>query len=129
MPCSDEDKIPSLGIVAVNLQQRELIREEFNRLRTDDPLVDLYLDKVLSKGEEFFVKNLENVQGDERDFIFISMTYGREPGGYRNEAAVRAHQPQARPPAVERAVFPRKDADRIVHLLRIDRRRSFDRKL
>jgi very-short-patch-repair endonuclease len=78
---SDEDKIPSLGIVAINLQQRELIREEFNRLRTEDPLVDLYLDKVFSKGEEFFVKNLENVQGDERDFIFISMTYGREPGG------------------------------------------------
>ena len=78
---SDEDKIPSLGIVAVNIQQRELIREELNRLRTDDPLVDLYLDKVLNKGEELFVKNLENVQGDERDFIFISMTYGREPGG------------------------------------------------
>lgn len=77
----EEDKIPSLGVVAVNLQQRELIREEFNRLRADDPLVDLYLDKVLSRGEEFFVKNLENVQGDERDFIFISMTYGREPGG------------------------------------------------
>lgn len=77
----DEDKVPSLGIVAVNLQQRELIREEFNRLRTDDPLVDLYLDKVMNRGEEFFVKNLENVQGDERDFIFISMTYGREPGG------------------------------------------------
>ncbi len=77
----DEDKIPSLGIVAINLQQRELIREEFNRLRTDDPLVDLYLDKLLGKGEEFFVKNLENVQGDERDFIFVSMTYGREPGG------------------------------------------------
>ena len=27
-----------------------------------------------------FVKNLENVQGDERDFIFISFTYGRNPG-------------------------------------------------
>jgi very-short-patch-repair endonuclease len=78
---SDEDKVPSLGVVAINLQQRELIREEFNRLRADDPLVDVYLDKVLGKGEEFFVKNLENVQGDERDFIFVSMTYGREPGG------------------------------------------------
>ena len=33
-----------------------------------------------SKGEELFVKNLENVQGDERDFIFISMTYGPESG-------------------------------------------------
>ena len=27
--------------------------------------------------EAFFVKNLENVQGDERDVMMISMTYGR----------------------------------------------------
>ena len=34
------------------------------------------------KNEPFFVKNLENVQGDERDVIFISFTYGpREVGG------------------------------------------------
>lgn len=76
-----EDKIPSLGIVAINIQQRDLIQQELNRLLADDVLVDQYLEKVLNKGEEFFVKNLENVQGDERDFIFISMTYGREPGG------------------------------------------------
>jgi very-short-patch-repair endonuclease len=77
----DEDKVPSLGIVAINIQQRDLIQEELNRLLADDVLVDQYLEKVSNKGEEFFVKNLENVQGDERDFIFISMTYGREPGG------------------------------------------------
>jgi very-short-patch-repair endonuclease len=77
----DEEKIPSLGIVAINIQQRDLIQQELNRLFADDVLVDQYLEKVLNKGEEFFVKNLENVQGDERDFIFISMTYGREPGG------------------------------------------------
>ena len=51
-----------------------------NRLIADDVLVDQYRDKVSSKGEELFVKNLENVQGDERDFIFISMTYGPEVG-------------------------------------------------
>jgi very-short-patch-repair endonuclease len=39
-----------------------------------------YTEKVNQKGEPMFVKNLENVQGDERDFIFISLTYGREPG-------------------------------------------------
>ena len=58
----------------------ELIQEELNRLIVDDVLVDQYREKVSSKGEELFVKNLENVQGDERDFIFISMTYGPEVG-------------------------------------------------
>ncbi len=33
--------------------------------------------------EPFFIKNLENVQGDERDFIMISLTYGREVGQER----------------------------------------------
>ena len=33
------------------------------------------------RGERVFVKNLENVQGDERDVIFISITYGRNPQG------------------------------------------------
>lgn len=51
-----------------------------SRLTADDVLVDQYREKVLSKGEELFVKNLENVQGDERDIILISMTYGPEPG-------------------------------------------------
>ena len=74
------DELPTLGIVAVNTNQREFIQEELQRLWVDDVLVELYLDKAKSKGEEFFVKNLENVQGDERDHIFISMTYGRKHG-------------------------------------------------
>ena len=32
------------------------------------------------KGWKFFVKNLENVQGDERDVIFVSTTFGKAPG-------------------------------------------------
>jgi len=32
-----------------------------------------------SKPEPFFVKNLENIQGDERDVIFISVGYGKDP--------------------------------------------------
>lgn len=74
----DEESIPTLGVVAVNIDQRELIHEQFHRLSAEDPLVEEYQAKVAKKGESFFVKNLENVQGDERDFIFISLTYGRE---------------------------------------------------
>ena len=75
----DDENIPTLGIVAVNIDQRDLIQEELRRLSADDALVEEYQEKVTKKGEHVFVKNLENVQGDERDFIFISLTYGREP--------------------------------------------------
>ncbi len=42
--------------------------------------VEKYRERVDAKGEPLFVKNLENVQGDERDHIFISMTYGKKHG-------------------------------------------------
>lgn len=76
----DEETVPTLGLVAVNTDQRDVIQEELRRLCADDDLVDRYREKVEKKGEPLFVKNLENVQGDERDYIFISLTYGREPG-------------------------------------------------
>jgi len=76
----DEETVPTLGLVAVNTDQRDVIQEELRRLCADDDLVDSYREKVEKKGEPLFVKNLENVQGDERDYIFISLTYGREPG-------------------------------------------------
>lgn len=75
-----EEEIPTLGIVAVNLEQREFIEEELRRLSVDDELVERYRAKADRKGEALFIKNLENVQGDERDHIFISMTYGRKAG-------------------------------------------------
>jgi very-short-patch-repair endonuclease len=74
------DAVPTLGIVAVNSEQRELISEELRQLSSGDELVERYVEKVAAKGEAVFVKNLENVQGDERDFILISMTYGPKPG-------------------------------------------------
>ncbi len=75
-----EKDLATLGIVAVNVEQRDFIQEELRRLWADDELVELYREKAEAKGEPLFVKNLENVQGDERDHIFISMTYGRKHG-------------------------------------------------
>jgi very-short-patch-repair endonuclease/DNA polymerase III delta prime subunit len=72
----DEQSIPTLGIVAVNINQKDLIQETLRRLSAGDELVGKYMEKTEAKGEPLFVKNLENVQGDERDYIFISMTYG-----------------------------------------------------
>jgi very-short-patch-repair endonuclease len=76
----NEDVLPTLGIVAVNIEQRDVIREELHRLSAGDEAVEEFQTKAEKKGEPVFVKNLENVQGDERDVIVISMTYGLEPG-------------------------------------------------
>ena len=43
------------------------------------------------KPESLFIKNLENVQGDERDIILISMTYGPEQNWRQDDATVWAY--------------------------------------
>lgn len=66
----------SLGVVAMNSKQKDEIEKQLDFLAKDDPI--LYQAIEFNKGlvEPLFIKNLENVQGDERDIIFISMTYG-----------------------------------------------------
>jgi very-short-patch-repair endonuclease/DNA polymerase III delta prime subunit len=77
---AEESEFGTIGVVAVNSKQSELINSEFERLSAGNAAVELYMEKCEALGEPFFVKNLENVQGDERDFILISLTYGRAPG-------------------------------------------------
>ncbi len=72
----------TLGVVAMSAEQRTQIEQAIETLSKKDPAFQEWLDKDSGKRESLFVKNLENVQGDERDVIFISMTYGpQEPGG------------------------------------------------
>lgn len=67
----------SLGVVAMNLTQRDLIEDLFNRQADGDDAVQAYLARWRAHGlDPFFVKNLESVQGDERDAILISGTFG-----------------------------------------------------
>ena len=68
---------PSLGVVTFNLQQRALIE---GLLRdTEDPRIVAALDE---DAEGLFVKNLENVQGDERDVILFSTGFSKNDKGY-----------------------------------------------
>lgn len=68
----------SLGVVALNLPQAELIQTKIDeRAEEMAPFLDGWAGSLYP----FFVKNLENVQGDERDVIFVSMTYGPDGGG------------------------------------------------
>ncbi|WP_371879983.1 DUF4011 domain-containing protein [Caballeronia sp. S22] len=70
----------SLGVVTLNQTQRELIEELLEKkLKSFDEGAE-FVDKWASAGWPFFVKNLENVQGDERDVIFISTTFGKAAG-------------------------------------------------
>lgn len=66
----------SIGIVAMNAKQTELIRNEFDRLIVEEDRVRKYVEAYQGSVDEFFIKNLENVQGDERDIILISTVYG-----------------------------------------------------
>ena len=70
----------SLGVVTLNMKQRDLIAELLEQRLTDDESAVLYREKWSAEGQSLFVKNLENVQGDERDAIIISTTFGRPHG-------------------------------------------------
>ena len=70
----------SLGVVTLNQTQRELIEELLDEKLKTFENTDEYLLHWEEQGYPFFIKNLENVQGDERDVIFISTTFGKAPG-------------------------------------------------
>jgi hypothetical protein len=73
----------SLGIATFSASQRDLITELLELARRSDNELDALLRE--GKREDVFVKNIENVQGDERDVILISVGYGPStPGGRLN---------------------------------------------
>jgi len=70
----------SLGVAAFSVRQQQAILDELELLRRANPDLEGFFH--LHPHEPFFVKNLENVQGDERDVIFISVGYGPDASGY-----------------------------------------------
>ena len=94
----------SLGVIAFGSQHSNRIEETLLQARRDLPELDEFFSETAA--EPFFVKNLERVQGDERDAIILSVGYGRgadgrmryafgpinQEGGYRrlNVAITRA---------------------------------------
>ena len=68
----------SLIVVTMNQKQKDLLTEKLDELEENHPEVSKYKEKWQDTTSPFDIKNLENVQGDERDVIFISTVYGRE---------------------------------------------------
>lgn len=76
---SPEGKKQSLGVVTFNQAQQSLIENLLDARRR----VSTKLDQAIAEAtfESLFIKNLENVQGDERDIIYFSITYGPDAAG------------------------------------------------
>lgn len=77
---------PSLGVVTFNRKQADLIEDKIElRAENDSSFRQAYSEECsrYEEGEDmsFFVKNVENVQGDERDIIAFSSTFGRNTQG------------------------------------------------
>lgn len=70
----------SLGVVTLNIKQRDLIAELLDERLKSVRGTDTYRARWAKEGQPLFIKNLENVQGDERDAIIISTTFGKPPG-------------------------------------------------
>ncbi|MEK0337285.1 MAG: DUF3320 domain-containing protein, partial [Nitrosopumilus sp.] len=69
----------SLGIGTFSQAQQTAILDELETLRKSDLSLEHFF--ADNRDESFFVKNLETIQGDERDVIFISVGYGRDMYG------------------------------------------------
>lgn len=69
----------SLGIGTFNIKQQQAIQEELElQLKLNSELEEFFTE---SRDEAFFIKNLETIQGDERDVIFVSVGYGKDQNG------------------------------------------------
>ncbi len=76
----------TLGIVAFSMEQQGQIEDALYRLQQEDPAFDNLVEQEYQRTDEghftgLFVKNLENVQGEERDLIIISTCYGYNAQG------------------------------------------------
>jgi very-short-patch-repair endonuclease len=76
---------PTIGVVTFNKPQQELIEDRIEKECHHDEAFAVRYQQEQSRQDGnqdvgFFVRNLENVQGDERDVMIFSTTFGRDPG-------------------------------------------------
>jgi very-short-patch-repair endonuclease len=69
----------TLGVITFSYAQRDAIIAEWEKRRREQPQFEAFFDE--NAPEPFFIKNLEMVQGDERDVIFFSVGYGKDENG------------------------------------------------
>ncbi len=72
----------SVGIIVFNVNEEETLLNKLDEVISNDKSLKEKLDNVKEKkGEGYFVKSLENVQGDERDIIILSISFTKNHDG------------------------------------------------
>jgi len=69
----------TLGVIAMGIKHAERLQAALDQAVENNRELDGFFDT--SKSERFFIKNLERVQGDERDAIILSIGYGKDRAG------------------------------------------------
>ncbi len=69
----------SLGVITFNIQQQSLVQDFLDQICRKDPRLEWFFSD--EREEPVIVKNLENIQGDERDVILFSITFGPDRAG------------------------------------------------
>lgn len=69
----------TLGVITMGIKHMDRIQGALDRELENHPELSAFFDA--NQPERFFVKNLERVQGDERDVIIISIGYGKDRTG------------------------------------------------
>ncbi|MDK2978314.1 MAG: hypothetical protein PWP52_1028 [Bacteroidales bacterium] len=82
----NENSEKSIGIITFNSEHRDLIIDELERKASEDDEFRILYEKSLNLKKDnedmsLFVRNIENVQGDERDIIIFSTAYAKDKDG------------------------------------------------
>ena len=95
---TNEGQYPSVGIVTFNSKQADVIENALHARAEEDAMFRAAFTKESERYEDgedmsIFVKSVENVQGDERDIIVFSSTFGRNSqGSFRRSFGVLGHK-------------------------------------
>ncbi|WP_433185684.1 AAA domain-containing protein [Actinoallomurus sp. CA-150999] len=71
----------TLGVITMGRRHADRIEIALNDARATHPELDDFFSQEHGPGRRFFIKNLESVQGDERDAIILSIGYPKRPDG------------------------------------------------
>ena len=74
-----EDQRQTLGVITFNAEQQSLILDMLEKMRRENSKLEWFF--ADEREEPIIVKNLENIQGDERDVILFSVTFGPDLAG------------------------------------------------
>lgn len=75
----------SIGVATFSSAQRDAIANQIDEARRMSEVLDAFI-RDMEHTDEVFIKSIENVQGDERDVIFVSVGYGPRNAGGRLES-------------------------------------------